>query len=69
MGSLKMSKHSSKVVHMNNLQIHVAIQSSCEKIKDTYLWAMTALRDLKVEYWILKHANYWLTSWEHKEFI
>ena len=60
MGSLKMSKPSSEVVHVNNVQILAASQSSYEKIKDIYLWAPAAWRDLKVEYLILKHVNDWL---------
>lgn len=60
MGSPKISKPSSKVVHVNNLQILVASQSSYEKTTDIYLWALAAWRDLKVEYLILKHANDWL---------
>ena len=55
-----MSKDSREVVHVNSLQILVASQSTLEKMKGIYLWAMAAWQDLRVEYLIFKNANYWL---------
>ena len=40
-----MNKRSSEVVHVNNLQILVASQSTREKMKSIYLWAMAAWKD------------------------
>ena len=53
-----MSKDSREVVHVNSLQILVASQSTLEKMKGIFLWAMAAWQDLRVEYLIFKNANY-----------
>ena len=53
-----MNKHSSEAVHVNNLQILVASQSTREKMKGVYWWALAAWKDLRVEYLIVKYANY-----------